>query len=46
MKFWKIFPVFVQEKGQNETLKIFLSCMNCSGLGYCISGVVGRLLED
>ena len=23
----------------------FLSCMNCSGLGYCISGVAWRLLE-
>ena len=23
MKFWKNFPAFAQEKGQNETLKIF-----------------------
>ena len=24
MKLWKIFPVFAQENGQNETLKFFL----------------------
>ena len=23
MKFWKIFPIFAQENGQNETLKFF-----------------------
>ena len=41
----KFFQFLHKKMVKMKLLKI-LSCMNCSGLGYCISGVAGRLLED